>query len=134
MATYNTINIEPGWQMITVPVVYGYWDISTHEHVYDENVIARIKNYIFDQIEDLYGSASDKIAIYKTYIGDTQKYYNYIGGVTPDDNENNFPLAWIDDSDNVEYTSFWVYNTTDDTITITHLDPELEIIDGGTYT
>ena len=31
---HGSIEIEPGWQLISIPVHYGYWDSSSHEHVW----------------------------------------------------------------------------------------------------
>lgn len=59
MSVYSgEIQIEPErWQMITVPVIYGYWDSTNHQLIHDGQTIARIKNYVLDQIADVMGSS-----------------------------------------------------------------------------
>lgn len=103
------IQIEPmRWQMISIPVRYGYWDTISHNHIHDETTVATIKNYVVDQINDVYGgNASDMVEIFNTYIGDIHRVYNYVVGHTIDNSIHNFPLAYIDDGD-VEYVGIWV--------------------------
>lgn len=105
----DEIEIEPNrWQMISIPIQHGYWDSTTHQHVHDESTIATIKNYVVDQIEDVYGvPAEDMIEVFNTYIGDVHKMYNYVCGVTIDTSEHNFPLAYNDDGE-IEYCGLWI--------------------------
>jgi hypothetical protein len=107
---YNgEVQIEPEiWQMITIPVVYGYWDTTNHLLVHDGSTIATIKNYVFDQIADNLGSpAQNHISSAHTYIGDNNFFYNYIPNVTNPLSSHNFPLAYAD-GDRIEYVAFWI--------------------------
>lgn len=109
MCQGDIIEIEQNrWQMITIPIRYGYWDKTTHDHVHDDTTIATVKNYIIDQIEDVYGvPANTMIEVINTYVGDVHKMYNYVCGITIDSSEHNFPLAYMD-SGKVEYAAIWV--------------------------
>jgi hypothetical protein len=109
MCQGDIIEIEQNrWQMVTIPIRYGYWDNTIHDHVHDDTTIATIKNYIVDQIEDTYGvPAKTMIEVMNTYVGDAHKVHNYVCGVTIDSSEHNFPLAYIDGS-KVEYAGIWV--------------------------
>lgn len=109
MCQGDIIEIEPNrWQMVSIPIRYGYWNKTAHEHVHDDVTVARIKNYIIDQIEDVYGvPANTMIEVLNTYIGDTNKMWNYVCGVTIDASEHNFPLAYIDGT-KVEYCGIWI--------------------------
>lgn len=110
---YGLIEIEEGWQMITVPIKTGYWDKISHKHIHDGITIAKIKNYIIDQIEDKLGiDANLAIEIANTYTGDNQFFYNYIPGFTKDNSEHNFKLVYSDltneGKEAQEYTAFWI--------------------------
>lgn len=109
MCAGDELEIEPNrWQMVNIPIRYGYWDVSKHEHEHDDITIANIKNYIIDQIEDVYGvPAETMIEVINTYIGDEHKVWNYVCGVTIDSSEHNFPLAYIDGG-KVEYCGLWI--------------------------
>lgn len=115
----GSIEIEPNrWQMISIPIQYGYWDTSTHKHVHN-SYIAKIKNYVIDQIEDVYGVPSETmVEVINTYVGDNHKMWNYVCGTTIDQSEHNFPLAYID-GDNIEYCGLWVKSIHPETFTIT---------------
>lgn len=101
----GTIELEPGWQLITTPVEFGYWDSNLHKHIHDGVTLARFKNYIMDQIDDLYGTG--KIAVANTFTGDAQAYYSYVPGSTPSDSPHNFYMVY-NDGVNKEYTGYWV--------------------------
>lgn len=78
MSVYSgEIQIEPErWQMITVPVIYGYWDSTNHQLIHDGQTIARIKNYVLDQIADIMGSSVENfIRSTHTYIGDNNYFF-----------------------------------------------------------
>lgn len=113
---HGSIEIEPGWQLISIPVHYGYWDSSAHEHVHDGTTIATIKNYVIDQIEDLYGS--NKVEVCNTYLGDVQAFYSYVVGVTPEGSPHNFQLVNLDGS-NEEVSGFWIKSLNTVSMTIT---------------
>lgn len=113
---YGSIQLEPGWQLISVPVRYGYWSSSTHEHVHDDTTVAKFKNYVLDQIEDLYGSGAVEVA--NTYPGDLQAFLSYVVGSTPPTSPHNFQLVY-EDGPHLEISGFWIKMTTTSGIIIT---------------
>lgn len=106
---YGQIEVEPNrWQLVSIPIKYGYWNSTQHKHIHDNTTIARIQNYIVDQIEDIYGvNCNTMIEVFNTYIGDNNFYYNFIPGITDPLSIHNFELAYQDGS-NLEYTGFWI--------------------------
>jgi hypothetical protein len=52
----GSIQLEYGWQLVAIPIEYGYWSTATHEHVHDGTTRANFANYVKDQIEDLYAT------------------------------------------------------------------------------
>jgi hypothetical protein len=103
------IEIEPErWQIISVPVMYGYWDDVNHQLIHDAMTIATVKNYVIDQIADNMGSPAQNF-IFSThaFIGDVNFFYSYFPGITNPLSIHNFPLAYTD-NDNVEYVGFWI--------------------------
>ena len=113
---YGSIELEPGWQMIAIPVIYGYWDVAAHEHVHDASTVAKFENYVYDQIEDLYGPGNVEVA--NTYTGDAQAFYSYVVGSTPSTSVHNFQLVY-DDEGHHEISGFWIKMTTTSGIVIT---------------
>ena len=101
----GTVQLEYGWQLISVPVAKGYWDSDIHEHVHDNITIARFKNYILDQITDLYGNSVVEVA--NTFLGDNQFFYSYVVGVTPESSSHNWQLVYEDDG-NFEISGAWI--------------------------
>jgi hypothetical protein len=114
---HGSIELEEGWQLCAVPIQYGYWSSSTHTHVHDDTTIAKFKNYILDQIEDLYGTVSG-VEVANTYTGDAQAFYSYVVGSTPESSFHNFQLIY-DDSGNREIAGFWIKITTTSGVVIT---------------
>lgn len=108
-SNFGSIQLEPGWQLISVPVGYGYWDSSSHQHVHDDVTVAKFKNYVLDQIEDLYGTGLVEVA--NTYLGDNQFFWSYVVGSTPDGSPHNFQLIY-DDGPYREISGFWIKMTT----------------------
>lgn len=108
----GTIEIEPGWQMISIPVQYGYFDKTSGTLVHDGTTVARIKNYVMDQIEYITGlPAQSVITAANTYVGDNQFFYNYVPGVTDENSDHNFPLVYFDDNkQSLEVTAFFIHN------------------------
>jgi hypothetical protein len=102
---YGSIELETGWQLIAIPIKYGYWSDTTHEHVHDDTTTAKFKNYVLDQITDLYGS--DVVEVANTYTGDQQAFYSYVVGSTPESSSNNFQLVYTDGY-NQEVSGFWI--------------------------
>ena len=101
----GSIELEGGWQLISIPVQYGYWSSATHEHVHDNVTEAKFKNYVLDQIEDLYGAGI--ISVANTYTGDYQAFYIYVVGSTPESSPHNFNMVY-DDGANKEIAGFWI--------------------------
>jgi len=101
----GTIQLEYGWQLVAAPVQFGYWNSIIHKHIHDGITEAKFKNYILDQIEDLYGT--DKIEVANTYTGDNQFFYSFIVGVTPENYPHNWNLIYSD-SGSFEISGFWI--------------------------
>ena len=101
----GTIELEYGWQMVSIPIEYGYWDTTTSGHIHDGSTPAKFKNYVLDQITDLYGSGVVEVA--NTYFGDNQFFYSYVVGSTPENSPHNFELVY-DDGGNKEITGWWI--------------------------
>lgn len=112
----GSIQIEQGWQLISIPITYGYWNQTTHSLVHDDVTIAKFKNYVLDQIEDLYGTNNVEVA--NTYTGDQQAFYSYVVGSTPETSPHNFNLVY-EDGVNMEISGFWIKSLSTIPITIT---------------
>jgi hypothetical protein len=120
MSVYSgEIQIEPDrWQMITIPVMFGYWDTSSHQLIHDGMTTAYVKNYLLDQIEDNMGSPiQNYIRVVNTFIGDNNYYWNFVPGVTNPLSVHNFPLAYLD-GERVEYVAFWLRSIHTDNIIV----------------
>jgi hypothetical protein len=102
---YGSIQLEYGWQLAAVPVAQGFWSTTEHKHIHDDITIAKFKNYILDQITDLYGSGVVEVA--NTYLGDNQFFWNYVPGSTPETSNHNFSLVY-DDGLSKEISGFWI--------------------------
>ena len=110
MSVYSgTIQIEADrWQMLTVPVMFGYWDSTNHQLIHDGQTVSTIKNYVLDQIADTMNSPAENfIKSVHTYIGDNNYYWNYYPSITNPLSVHNFPLAYLD-GERVEYVAFWI--------------------------
>lgn len=101
----GSIELEFGWQLAAIPIDYGYWDDTTHQHVHDSVTIAKFENYILDQITDLYGSGIVEVS--NTYLGDIQAFYSYVVGSTPTSSPHNWQLIY-DDGIHREVSGFWI--------------------------
>ena len=102
---YGSIELEYGWQLIAIPVMYGYWDDTTHEHVHDDVTVAKYENYVQEQIDDLYGAGVVEVA--NTYTGDNQFFWSYVVGSTPTSSPHNFQLVY-QDGVHQEISGFWI--------------------------
>jgi hypothetical protein len=102
---YGSIQLEYGWQLIAVPVMYGYWDSTAHEHVHDEFTVSKYENYVQEQIDDLYGAGVIEVA--NTYLGDNQFFWSYVVGSTPTSSPHNFQMVYAD-GPNQEISGFWI--------------------------
>ena len=101
----GSIQLEFGWQLAAIPIEYGYWDDTTHQHVHDDVTVAKFENYILDQITDLYGTGVVEVA--NTYLGDVQAFYSYVVGSTPTASFHNWQLMY-DDGVHREISGFWI--------------------------
>jgi hypothetical protein len=101
----GSIELEEGWQLIAVPIQYGYWDSTEHKHVHDGTTKARFKNYVFDQITDVHGTGIVEVA--NTYPGDLQAFLSYVVGSTPETSPHNFQMVYAD-GPNLEISGFWI--------------------------
>jgi hypothetical protein len=107
---YGSIELEYGWQLIAIPIMYGYWDDTAHEHVHDETTTAKFENYVLDQIEDLYATVSGIetiVEVANTYTGDAQEFWSYVVGSTPTSSHHNFQMVYTDGA-NQEISGFWI--------------------------
>ena len=111
----GSIELEPGWQLVSIPIKFGYWNDSTHTFVHDGTTVAKFSNYVLSQIEDLYGTG--KVEVANTYTGDAQAFFSFVPGITPDSSPNNFQLVYTDGS-NDEISGFWLKSLHSTTMTI----------------
>ena len=102
---YGSIQLESGWQLIAIPIMYGYWDDITSEHVHDDVTVAKYENYVQAQIDDLYGP--DIIEVANTYTGDQQAFWSYVVGSTPTSSPHNFQMVY-GDGIHQEISGFWI--------------------------
>lgn len=104
------IEIENGFQMLGIPVDFGYWDAVTHKHVHDNTTPATVHNYIITQIEDTYGAAANTmIEICNTLIGGQGNYWNFVPGVTNPLSPHNFQMSYLDSgAGSQEVTGFFI--------------------------
>ena len=106
----GSIQLEFGWQLIAVPIRYGYWDDTTHKHIHDDVTVAKFENYVLEQIDDLYATVSGIetiVEVANTYTGDNQFFWSYVVGSTPNSSPHNFQLVY-DDSGYNEIAGFWI--------------------------
>ena len=111
----GTIEIESNWQLCAIPVEFGYWDSVTHELIHD-NTVAKFKNYVLDQIDDIHGEGCIEVA--NAYTGDSNAFFSYVPGSTPENSPHNFSLMY-NDGINKEITGFWIKNTSGSPVVIT---------------
>jgi hypothetical protein len=110
----GTINIQPGWQLVTIPTIRGYFDIAQGKIIKDKAVHATVKNYLIDQLAYKLNVPVEQmnqyIEVCIAYRGG-ELSQNFVVGVTPASSVNNFRLAYIDEENNKkEFTAFWVKN------------------------
>jgi len=103
------IEIEPDrWQLISLPVKYGYYNIIDNEIKRSKTVRATIYNYVVTQLETVYSDDIENlIGVVNTYIGDNNFFWNYVPGFTPEESEHNFKLIY-DDGPREEIVPFWI--------------------------
>ena len=101
----GSIQLEFAWQMVAIPIRFGYWSATLHEHVHDDSTVATFENYVLDQIDDLHGT--DLVEVANTYPGDTQAFFSYVVGSTPTSSPHNFQLVYTDGASQ-EISGFWI--------------------------
>ncbi len=111
----GTIELENNWQLCAVPVEFGYYSTTQHELIHDSTTVAKFKNYILDQINDLYGEGLIEVA--NAYIGDLNSFYSYVPESTPESSPHNFSLIYTDGV-NKEITGFWIKSVATSPMTI----------------
>lgn len=109
------LEIETGWALCAVPVRYGYWSSELHTHVHDGVTVAKFKNYILDQIDDLYGEGW--IEVSNTFVGGTGQFYSFVPGSTPESSPHNWQLMYSD-GDFLEISGFWIKSVNQDNMLI----------------
>lgn len=107
------IEIEPNrWQMIALPVKYGYYDETTHEVKSSDTIRATIYNYVVKQLETIYNdSIENLVEVINTFIGDDNYFLNYVPGFTPVNSIHNFNLIY-EDGAREEIVPFWIKSKT----------------------
>jgi len=110
----GTIEIQPDWQLLAIGIEFGWWDATQHKHIHDDTP-AKIKNYVMDQIEDLYGIG--QVEVLNTYLGGSGQFKSFVPGVTPESSEHNFNLIY-DDNGSKEITGFWLKSLNSGIMTI----------------
>ena len=111
----GTIELESNWNLIAIPIKYGWWDSTLHKHIHDNSTISTFKNYVLDQISDIYGTG--KVEVANAYLGDNQFFYSYVPGVTPDSSPHNFQLVYLDNTSE-EISGFWIKSLHSGTMSI----------------
>lgn len=104
------IDIEPGFQMISIPITHGYWNTTTSGHIHDDSTVATVYNYIVQQVEHVYGvPGNTMIEIFNTLVGGSPIYFNFAVGVNDPGSPHNFQLAYYDlGASDYEYTGFFI--------------------------
>ena len=105
------IQLQPGWQLIAIPTVHGYWDTVSGAIVKDTTV-STVKNYLLDQLAFklgvTYDTLNQHVEVLNAYRGG-QLSQNFVTGFTPDTSVNNFRLCYNDEeSSDMEFTAFWI--------------------------
>lgn len=103
------IQLQPGFQLISIPTVYGSFDITTGQLVLDQTK-AKVKNYLLDQLAYNLGIPYDDIGQHIescVAVRGGELSQNFVSNVTPETSVNNFELAYLDDTA-VEFTAFYV--------------------------
>jgi hypothetical protein len=105
-ALSGTVDIEPMvWQLIAVPSRYGWWNSTTHALVYD-NTIAKVAEYVIDQLEDLYGTGC--VTICAAFPGDVNAFLSFNPASTPRNSVHNFDLMYLEEDMSFETNGFWL--------------------------
>ena len=105
------IQLQPGWQLVAIPTVHGYWNSSTGS-ITKDNTPSTVSNYLLDQLAFKLGIdkslLNQHIQVCIAYRGGKLSQ-NMVVGFTPETSVNNFQLSYIDDVNlKLEFTAFWV--------------------------
>jgi len=70
------IEIEPDrWQLISIPVKYGYYDIANNKLMRSKTIRATIYNYVVTQLESVYGNEiKNLIRVINSYNSDSKNF------------------------------------------------------------
>lgn len=102
----GTIALQLGWQLICVPVTYGYWDNG----IVKDTTPATISNYVIKQLCQKTNKTQNEL---KQYVDVCNAFrgasdaQNFVVGLTAETSENNFKLSYVD-GDSTEFTAFWI--------------------------
>jgi hypothetical protein len=109
-ASEGIITIEPlRWQTISIPSIYGGWNTTTNLLERGAPTLAKVKEYIIDQLEDKYGAGV--ILRISRFWGDDNAWVDFIPGVTLAGSPNNFELMPLDaDTGQREPQGFLLYS------------------------
>lgn len=110
------IELEYGWALCAAPVQFGYWSVTEHKHIHDGVTVAKFKNYIYDQILDLYGPG--QIEVGNTYVGGTGQFFSFIPDSTPESSPHNFNLCYQEEAGFMEISGWWVRSLNHDSMLI----------------
>ena len=104
------IDVEQSWQMLSLPVKFGWWNSVTHKHVHDDITPATVYNYIIVQIEDIYGvNCNTMLEVCNSLVGGQGNYWNFVPGVINPLSPHNFQLSYLDPNvGDYEYTGFFI--------------------------
>ena len=109
------IEIESNvWQLIAIPIEFGFWDTVQNKLVHDNATKATIENYVLAQLSYKYGKpARDLVEVANAYYGDENEFRSYVPGHTPASSKDNFPLVYsdVDPRGGITYseiTGFWI--------------------------
>jgi len=113
----GSIEVEAGkWQIIAAPLENMYWDSNIHNFKRDANIRSNFYNCIYAQLKDRYNREPKELfKVANAYIGDINKFYNFVPGFTKENSSHNFNLIYIDTDDDAqnskikkEIVGFWV--------------------------
>jgi len=103
------IQLQPGFQLITIPTTHGRFDTTTGTIVKDTTK-AKVKNYLLDQLSHKLNIPYSDIGQYIescVAVRGGELSQNFVPVITPDTSVNNFELAYTD-NEAIEFTAFYV--------------------------
>lgn len=102
----GVIDIEAGkWQLIAIASRRGAWS-ATNNRLEFNAATAKVKEYVVDQLEDVYGAGC--VTVCKAYPGDVDAYRSFVPGSTPAGSVHNFPLMYQEEDGSWEPVGFWL--------------------------